>query len=174
MIKLRDMRKPIIIIGFIFIQTCLLFGQSDTIIVPEWYNKPPQKTGVIYGIGRASSSDLVSAERKSRLNAITDLTKKSNNIFNVFISKCDTVLGNDHKTLEIIKTISSECQATLKNVVDKDKKMFHQNNSYIFYYLVEQKTDEAIQAFKKKIKANNEIKDILAKKDLLKVLNELK
>ena len=169
------MKRIIVIAPIIFLQITLLFSQSDSISVPEWYTKPPQKEGFIYGIGRASNSDMVTAERIARINAVSDLVKKKNNIFYSFVTTCDSVLGKNSKSVETIKKISIECSGTLTFVIDKDKKMFTTNSGYAFYCMVEQKTDEAIKVFKQKIKSDTEIKQLLKeKKLLLKKLDEIK
>jgi hypothetical protein len=168
------MKKVFILLAIFFFISGLMFGQTDSIVIPDWYTNQPQKNGVIYGVGRATSPDMINAESKARIIAMNDLVKKTNKVLYSFVSKCDTVLGGNNSSLTIIKSISAECSGILTNVIEKDKKMFFYNNTYVYFYLVEQNTGDAIKLFKNKLKSDKSVKQELEEKGLLKELNDLK
>jgi hypothetical protein len=168
------MKHLLILAAFIYANSFAMFAQNDSIIVPEWFKNPPQKAGVVYGVGFASQINLETAERIAKLNAKKDLLKKMNNVFTSFISSCDSTHGVNSKITETIIKIRDESSTTLRNVIDLDKKIYTTTDAYICYYLIEHKTDEVANLFKQKIKSDVAIKKELSDKKLLSLLNEIK
>lgn len=108
--------------------TILLLGCAGSSIsnIPDWYEKPPVKTGYIYETGTAISEDMQLAVKQAMLAAAKKLEEQLHSEMDVLVQRAQEELGlnTDTAVLRQFSQIYQQIVAEQLSAVRVDEKTF--------------------------------------------------
>lgn len=161
-------------LNLILASILLTFGliSNAQTAAPDWSKQTPQRSGYLYAVGVAKSSDASMAHKKARTIALTELSKNYSKHFESISKTCDTIaISNNIRT--VISTMKTEHEASFVGVEEVEKVLDDSGDLLQVYLLIRIEIKDDIKTLKKAISEDKTLSKKSSKARLSEELDKL-
>ena len=137
------------------------FSQSQNL--PSWVKNPPTESNTIYAVGKGTSSNAETAERKARLDANVGLAEQVSPAVITVTTRLESTVRRNKALTEKVKVVRKTVTANLQDVSIVKKFTFEDKDIHTAYILLEMPRKSINQSIIQAIDNDKELYDAVKK-----------